>query len=167
MRKKGTAGQIHHKTKNNPHSFRILRISNIMIKIKIPEATFVKAGLIFKLNLRKSFPIFYTLAIQTKKYNTMRKLMFALVALLGLSLGANAQDKSKKTPPPPPPKEAKAPLKKDGTPDKRFKENKETKAPLKKDGTPDKRFKENKEAKPKAPVKKDGTPDKRFKENKK
>ena len=35
---------------------------------------------------------------------------------------------------------------------------------LKKDGTPDKRFKENK-----APVhlKKDGTPDKRFKENKK
>lgn len=35
---------------------------------------------------------------------------------------------------------AKGRVKKDGTPDKRFKENKK----LKKDGTPDKRFKENK-----------------------
>ncbi|MBP1640090.1 MAG: hypothetical protein H6Q17_1673 [Bacteroidetes bacterium] len=67
------------------------------------------------------------------------------------------------TPPPPPPpvkvkKGAKAPmagqvpaqhLKKDGTPDKRFKENKVGVAPkhLKKDGTPDKRFKENKKPK--------------------
>jgi len=67
------------------------------------------------------------------------------------------------TPPPPPPpvkvkKDAKAPvaaqapaqhLKKDGTPDKRFKENKVAPAPkhLKKDGTPDKRFKENKDKK--------------------
>ncbi len=39
--------------------------------------------------------------------------------------------------------------------------------PLKKDGTPDKRFKENKTEKPAVPLKKDGTPDKRFKENKK
>lgn len=40
-------------------------------------------------------------------------------------------------------------LKKDGTPDKRFKENKEPKTaagPLKKDGTPDMRYKSNKEA---------------------
>ena len=40
---------------------------------------------------------------------------------------------------------------------------------LKKDGTPDKRFKENKETPPVEPIgpkKKDGTPDKRFKENK-
>lgn len=56
------------------------------------------------------------------------------------------------TPPPPPPPAKAAPgqhLKKDGTPDKRFKENKEGAAPkhLKKDGTPDKRFKENKEPK--------------------
>lgn len=63
------------------------------------------------------------------------------------------------------------PMKKDGSPDKRFKENKETKetkaqGPLKKDGTPDKRFKENKEAKTEGPKKQDGTPDKRFKENK-
>jgi len=78
----------------------------------------------------------------------MRKLLFATIALLGLTFGVNAQDKSKKMPPPPPPP-------------------KEAKAPVKKDGTPDKRFKENKEAKPKVPVKKDGTPDKRFKENKK
>lgn len=40
-------------------------------------------------------------------------------------------------------------------------------AKLKKDGTPDKRYKENKEAeKPAGPLKKDGTPDKRYKENK-
>ncbi|MGG9963277.1 MULTISPECIES: hypothetical protein [Ferruginibacter] len=41
--------------------------------------------------------------------------------------------------------------------------------PMKKDGTPDKRFKANKAAAPAAtgPVKKDGTPDKRFKANKK
>ena len=39
---------------------------------------------------------------------------------------------------------------------------------MKKDGTPDKRYKENKkeEAAPAGPTKKDGTPDKRYKENK-
>ena len=37
-------------------------------------------------------------------------------------------------------------LKKDGTPDKRFKENKPAKGPLKKDGTPDMRYKANKKA---------------------
>ena len=44
-----------------------------------------------------------------------------------------------------------------------------TTAPTKKDGTPDKRFKENKKPAPAAtgPVKKDGTPDKRYKANKK
>jgi hypothetical protein len=63
-------------------------------------------------------------------------------------------------------------VKKDGTPDKRFKENKDGGKPatthLKKDGTPDKRFKENKDGgKPATThLKKDGTPDKRFKENK-
>jgi hypothetical protein len=40
-------------------------------------------------------------------------------------------------------------------------------APVKKDGTPDKRFKENKAAaKTAGPVKKDGTPDMRYKDNK-
>lgn len=75
---------------------------------------------------------------------------------------AKGKDAVKKTPPPPPPakkdavkkdvKAAPAPavaagqhLKKDGTPDKRFKENKGTPAKhLKKDGTPDMRYKENK-----------------------
>ncbi|MCR8556485.1 hypothetical protein KXD93_02470 [Mucilaginibacter sp. BJC16-A38] len=41
---------------------------------------------------------------------------------------------------------AKKHLKKDGTPDKRFKENKAAKPPLKKDGTPDMRYKANKKA---------------------
>jgi len=40
-------------------------------------------------------------------------------------------------------------------------------APLKKDGTPDKRFKATKNVEPAGPVKKDGTPDKRYKANKK
>lgn len=35
-------------------------------------------------------------------------------------------------------------IKKDGTPDMRFKDNKKAKRPLKKDGTPDKRYKMNK-----------------------
>jgi hypothetical protein len=43
-------------------------------------------------------------------------------------------------------------------------------AKVKKDGTPDMRYKQNKDAAkpaPKGPTKKDGTPDMRFKENKK
>jgi biopolymer transport protein ExbD len=44
-------------------------------------------------------------------------------------------------------------VKADGTPDKRYAENKKLKA----DGTPDKRYSENKN------LKKDGTPDKRYK----
>ncbi|MFT3824473.1 MAG: hypothetical protein QM731_11155 [Chitinophagaceae bacterium] len=39
--------------------------------------------------------------------------------------------------------------------------------PVKKDGTPDKRYKANKQAADTVHMKKDGTPDKRFKENKK
>jgi hypothetical protein len=48
---------------------------------------------------------------------------------------------------PAPAKTATAPVKKDGTPDMRYKTNKESAAPVthtKKDGTPDKRYKENK-----------------------
>jgi len=82
----------------------------------------------------------------------MRKLIFAVIALLGFSITTSAQQgvakKAKKT-------------------EKAVKEIKKTeeKVILKKDGTPDKRFKENK--KPQVPLKKDGTPDKRYKENKK
>ena len=39
-------------------------------------------------------------------------------------------------------------------------------AKMKKDGTPDMRYKENKAAKPAGPLKKDGTPDMRYKANK-
>ncbi len=81
----------------------------------------------------------------------MRKLLLAVMAVIGFSLSATAQQAPKKdakaakeAKAPAKKEEAKAPLKKDGTPDKRFKENKEAKGPLKKDGTPDKRFKENK-----------------------
>ena len=42
-----------------------------------------------------------------------------------------------------------------------------TATPLKKDGTPDKRYKANKDAAKTTHLKKDGTADKRFKENKK
>lgn len=44
------------------------------------------------------------------------------------------------------PAPAAVPLKKDGTPDKRFKENKATAGPKKKDGTADMRYKANKQA---------------------
>lgn len=46
------------------------------------------------------------------------------------------------------------------------KEKAATTAPVKKDGTPDKRFKANKAAAAEGPKKKDGTPDKRYKANK-
>lgn len=58
------------------------------------------------------------------------------------------------------------------TPEKKKETTSTTKtkaAPVKKDGTPDMRYKENKaakEAKPAGPLKKDGTPDKRYKANK-
>ena len=44
-------------------------------------------------------------------------------------------------------------LKKDGTPDMRYKENKTPKGPLKKDGTPDMRYSANKKATPPPPAK--------------
>jgi len=78
--------------------------------------------------------------------------MLAVMALIGFGLSGTAQQAPKKDAKAT--KEAKAPAKKE-----------EAKVPLKKDGTPDKRFKENKE--PKGPLKKDGTPDKRFNANKK
>ncbi len=43
-------------------------------------------------------------------------------------------------------------LKKDGTPDKRYKAKAEEKGPTKKDGTPDMRYKTNKDAKPATPA---------------
>ena len=86
----------------------------------------------------------------------MKKILVAFIAFLCLSFVSNAQDKKAATPKSttskkaaPAAKPAAGPLKKDGTPDMRYKENKEAAkpaGPLKKDGTPDKRFKANKEA---------------------
>lgn len=74
----------------------------------------------------------------------MKKLLVVLALFIGFTV-ANAQDKTQKD------KKAKTEqkedgpkLKKDGTPDKRFKDNKKVEGPLKKDGTPDKRYKSNK-----------------------
>lgn len=81
----------------------------------------------------------------------MKKLLTAMSLVLGLGLATaqhtapaanNNTHQTAKAVKPADVKPAKpaAKLKKDGTPDKRYKENKK----LKKDGTPDKRYKENK-----------------------
>ena len=72
----------------------------------------------------------------------MKKIIFTLVALFGFAITSSAQQtatkkvekvtKEVKT-------TTKVVLKKDGTPDKRYKESKPT-VVLKKDGTPDKRY---------------------------
>jgi len=75
----------------------------------------------------------------------MKKLVIALMAML-LSFGftqVNAQAAQKKAP-----QKSETKMKKDGTPDMRYKENQKGSAKtapkhLKKDGTPDKRYKEN------------------------
>ena len=92
----------------------------------------------------------------------MRKLILAIVALLGFTVSTTAQQAPKKA------DKAKTEAKTDIKKTEAKKE--EAKKPdagthLKKDGTPDKRFKENKEAKP--VLKKDGTPDKLYKGAKK
>lgn len=115
--------------------------------------------------------------LEKLKINRMKKLMslFAIAAL-GLTTAfaqtpaASTQAKpaakketkaaktatttktAKVTPPPPPVEPAGAKLKADGTPDKRYKENKGktvskvAAGPTKKDGTPDMRYKANKDA---------------------
>ena len=90
--------------------------------------------------------------MQSLNYKKMRKIFLAVIAVLGFTFTASAQEvkktikKTEKT------VEAgkkevktteKVVLKKDGTPDKRYKNAKKT-VVLKKDGTPDKRYKENK-----------------------
>ncbi|UOU99068.1 hypothetical protein MUU74_03725 [Chryseobacterium daecheongense] len=82
----------------------------------------------------------------------MKKFLSAMSLILGLgftsaqqttpatSTAAHQTVKTVKAPEAKTTKPAVAKLKKDGTPDKRYKENKK----LKKDGTPDKRYKENK-----------------------
>jgi hypothetical protein len=90
----------------------------------------------------------------------MKKLLLSFVLVIGLwaaSFGQTApatatKKETKTTQPaaaasPATAKATTAPIKKDGTPDMRYKANKESAAPVthpKKDGTPDKRYKENK-----------------------
>ena len=90
----------------------------------------------------------------------MKKVFLAVIALLGFSLTASAQQgtmkMAKKTekankevikeskPVEVKKTETKTVLKKDGTPDKRYKTDEKTKIVLKKDGTPDKRYKQKK-----------------------
>lgn len=88
----------------------------------------------------------------------MKKVLLGLFCMLCFAGMASAQKGVKKTAKATPiekaksatkatPAESATPLKKDGTPDLRFKENKQAKkdvGPLKKDGTPDKRFSKNK-----------------------
>lgn len=76
----------------------------------------------------------------------MKQIFAAIMALMLFTTTSFAQDAK-------PAKAKTEHVKKDGTPDKRFKENKEKKH-LKKDGTPDERFKENKKSKPAPAVKK-------------
>lgn len=91
----------------------------------------------------------YTFTQQKKA--TMKKFLSAMSLILGLGLATAQQTapaksttahQTVKTVKAPEAKTAKpaVKLKKDGTPDKRYKENQK----LKKDGTPDKRYKENK-----------------------
>lgn len=63
--------------------------------------------------------------------------VLALLLVITFTTPSFAQNKPKKATP----KKEAVKLKKDGTPDKRFKENKKEEVKLKKDGTPDKRFK--------------------------
>ena len=73
----------------------------------------------------------------------MKKLIFALIAIVGFAFASPAQQETKKkvtTTKEVKKTDTKVVLKKDGTPDKRYKENKTTKVILKKDGTPDKRY---------------------------
>lgn len=87
----------------------------------------------------------------------MKKIILFLLSLIiisGTSIAQDVKAKAKKTDKAAPQQnvaaESSTRLKKDGTPDKRFKENKKEEAapagPTKKDGTPDKRYKANKDA---------------------
>jgi len=104
----------------------------------------------------------------------MKKLVLSALALIGFAGFSIAQTAPAKTTAPAAVKSKMTVVKKDAPattakvaamPATAPKPVAATTAPLKKDGTPDKRFKANQT--PAGPVKKDGSPDKRFKANKK
>ena len=85
------------------------------------------------------------------------------MALLIMGSPSFAQNKTAQ----PPVKKNTAPTAKDATTVKAAEVKPAATTKMKKDGTPDMRYKENKAAaKPAGPLKKDGTPDKRYKANK-
>ena len=104
----------------------------------------------------------------------MKKLLVALIAFLGISAFTFAQTaaapKDPKTKTALKQTDAKAKAAKSEVKADAAKTTTDAKevagGPLKKDGTPDKRYKENKDAAKKVHLKKDGTADKRYKENK-
>ncbi len=89
----------------------------------------------------------------------MKKIVCILMSLLIMGTASFAQDKAGKP-------VKKAPATKTAAAPK-TEEAPKTATKMKKDGTPDMRYKENKAAaKPAGPTKKDGTPDMRYKANK-
>ena len=92
----------------------------------------------------------------------MRSKKITLIALLYLVFNltfANAQTNQKAAKPANVEQSKEQKVKKDGTPDRRYKQNKDAakpapQGPTKKDGTPDMRFKENKKVEKKTPSKK-------------
>lgn len=108
----------------------------------------------------------------------MKKLLLSALALVGFASFSIAQTAAKAKTYAPAAKPKMSVVKKDAAPATTAKvatlpaakPAATTTTPVKKDGTPDKRFKANKNAPaapPAGPLKKDGTPDKRFKANKK
>jgi hypothetical protein len=94
-------------------------------------------------------PVFFALN------NNMKKFLLIFFAVFGFAITGQAQTTTSKkavpaasvTPAKKPAAGATAPVKKDGSPDMRFRKNKEAaaeKPKLKKDGTPDMRYKRNK-----------------------
>jgi hypothetical protein len=73
----------------------------------------------------------------------MKKVFLAFIAIFGFILTSSAQQAKAKTTKTST-TETKTVMKKDGTPDKRYKQAESPKPVLKKDGTPDKRYKTSK-----------------------
>jgi len=96
----------------------------------------------------------------------MKKLIFLLMAIVVIGNTTFAQGKADKKAKPVTEKAASTKGdKKDGKKEGKKEDAGKTGGKMKKDGTPDMRYKENKEKKA-GPMKKDGTPDMRYKANK-
>lgn len=74
----------------------------------------------------------------------MKKLMLLIAAIIMMNTGNVFAQSAQQAPAATQTAPAAKHMKKDGTPDMRYKENKSSTTHTKKDGTPDKRYKENK-----------------------